>query len=104
MLSLLTIDRHGLEPRRSLASRVRLVMSAWFANHAARRQLLCCSLLDARFANDIGLTPDELATICAAPFWRALERPGATTTPRSSEHGARVRHHRKLRRGLERGG
>jgi len=39
-------------------------------NYAARRELRRCASLDPRFARDIGLTPDELAMVCAAPPWR----------------------------------
>ncbi|MEO8714311.1 MAG: hypothetical protein ABI369_04795 [Acetobacteraceae bacterium] len=35
--------------------------AAWFENHQARRRLRLCQMLDPRFANDIGLTPDQIA-------------------------------------------
>jgi hypothetical protein len=49
----------------------------WFENYAARRRLRQCASLDPRFPKDIGLTPGELAMLCAAPPWRSVMRPAA---------------------------
>ncbi|HYM01484.1 MAG TPA: hypothetical protein VET85_00985 [Stellaceae bacterium] len=52
--------------------RWRSLIAQWLANRRARRELGRCLALDARFARDIGLTPDEIAAECRAPFWRAV--------------------------------
>lgn len=52
----------------------RSILSAWLETYRARRRLLHCLALDPRFARDIGLTPEEVAAECRAPFWTALPR------------------------------
>ena len=48
------------------------LLLAWFENERARRRLAECQTLDPRFAGDIGVTPAQIATECAAPFWTGL--------------------------------
>jgi uncharacterized protein YjiS (DUF1127 family) len=48
---------------------MRGLLRSWLENHRARRRLGAYAALDPRFAVDIGLTPDELAIECRAPFW-----------------------------------
>ena len=49
--------------------RWRSVLAMWLENYRARRRLRRCLALDPRFARDIGLTPDDIARECQAPFW-----------------------------------
>jgi hypothetical protein len=51
------------------------ILLFWRQNHAARRQLWQCALLDRRFAKDIGLTPDEIAVACASAPGRPVSPP-----------------------------
>jgi uncharacterized protein YjiS (DUF1127 family) len=53
-------------------------LSAWFENRAACRRLRRYASLDPRLAKDIGLTPAELAMLCAGPPWRAVARTSIT--------------------------
>jgi uncharacterized protein YjiS (DUF1127 family) len=53
---------------------LRALFCGWLENHAARRRLRRCAVLDRRFAADIGLTPEEMETECLAPFWIAVPR------------------------------
>ena len=65
--------------RRDEPPRWRSLIADWLANQRARRRLGRCLALDARFARDIGLTPDEIAAECRAPFWRAVPLARQTT-------------------------
>jgi len=50
------------------------LLARWIDNYRARRDLLQCAALDARFARDIGLTDADIAIECASPFWIAVPR------------------------------
>jgi len=56
--------------------RWRSVLWTWLENHRARRRLRRCLALDPRFARDIGLTPDDIARECRAPFWTPVSGDG----------------------------
>jgi hypothetical protein len=61
------------------------------ANHAARRRLLRYQALDARFAQDIGLTPSAIVMECHAPFWvmvGRVKRSGASCRTAAGRAGA----------------
>jgi hypothetical protein len=78
----LTIAHDRPRIRSPIKDRVRpwFVLLAWFDNHIARQRLQRCASLDWRFAKDIGLTPGELAIVCAAPPWKAVVRPAVSST------------------------
>lgn len=61
----------------------RFVLRAWRENYAARCRLRQCATLDRRFANDIGLTQDEVARLCDGPPWKPIRTPcgSATASP-----------------------
>ncbi len=44
----------------------------WLADERARRRLAEYQRIDPRFAKDVGVTPEQIATECAAPFWSGL--------------------------------
>jgi uncharacterized protein YjiS (DUF1127 family) len=46
------------------------LLAAWFEAREARRRLIDCHRLDARFAKDIGLTPAEIEAGRMETGWR----------------------------------
>jgi hypothetical protein len=63
---------------RPLAGQIRRVQewlalpAAWFEARDARRRLMDCHRLDARFAKDIGLTPGEIEAGRIDEDWRGI--------------------------------
>jgi uncharacterized protein YjiS (DUF1127 family) len=88
----ITIDRRFRTGARRSGVRPWLTALAWLGNQRARGRLRRCAALDRRFVADIGLTPAELATLCAAPPWRPVVRArdaALTSLPRPAARSSR---------------
>jgi uncharacterized protein YjiS (DUF1127 family) len=68
------VDRSAVADREGPPRRWYTYLGAWLENHAARRRLWRCALLDPRFPKDIGMTPADVVMESRGPFWVAVPR------------------------------